>query len=65
MIVIKKWKDDTEWFEVSLKHCLNRIVNENLTKDLAIEGLQNGATFQSFNALYKIKEVYKNETFNT
>ena len=56
MIVLKKWKDDTKWFEVSLEECIDQIVSKFLSKKDAIEGLKNGATFQSFAAIYKIKE---------
>ena len=57
MVVLKQWKDNTEWFEVSLEDCLEKLEgNYSLTETEIIEALKEGATLQSFSALYKIKE---------
>ena len=57
MVVLKQWKDNTEWFEVSLEDCLEKLEgNYSLTETEIIEALKEGVTLQSFSALYKIKE---------
>jgi len=52
--ILKRWKDNKDWFSVSLKDCLKKI-SGNLTETEIIKALKEGATLQSFNALYKAK----------
>jgi hypothetical protein len=52
--ILKRWKDNKDWFSVSLEDCLKKI-SGNLTEIEIIEALKGGATLQSFNALYKAK----------
>ena len=52
--ILKRWKDNKDWFSVSLDDCLDKLEgNVNLSNTEIIEALKEGATLQSFNALYK------------
>jgi|21_taG_2_1085346.scaffolds.fasta_scaffold11606_4 hypothetical protein len=52
--ILKRWKDNKDWFSVSLDDCLDKLEgNINLSNTEIIEALKEGATLQSFSALYK------------
>lgn len=52
--ILKTWKGENDWFSVSLNDCLDKLEgNINLSNTEIIEALKDGATLQSFNALYK------------
>ena len=52
--ILKRWKDNKDWFSVSLDDCLDKLEgNINLSNTEIIEALKDGATLQSFNAFYK------------
>jgi len=52
--ILKTWKGENDWFSVSLDDCLDKLEgNINLSNTEIIEALKDGATLQSFNALYK------------
>ena len=52
--ILKAWKGENDWFPVGLEDCLDKLDgNINLSNTDIIEGLKEGATLQSFNALYK------------
>jgi primase-polymerase (primpol)-like protein len=52
--ILKTWKGENDWFSVGLEDCLDKLEgNINLSNTEIIEALKDGATLQSFNALYK------------
>lgn len=55
MVILKRWKDSDEWFEVSLEHCIDKLVSEHLSKEDALETLEQGSALQTIAAWYKKK----------
>ena len=56
MVVLKQWKDNTEWFEVSLEDCLEKLEgNYSLTETEKVRVIEN---FDRAKSLREIKLIY-------